>query len=136
MEVIVALGLLGVIIVAFLGAMASASRAMFVADERATAESLARSEMEFVKNQDYDAEWNYTVDTSDLNSSDQPSWWDPSNDIPPLLSGDYTGYSITIDASESGLEDELQKITIIVYHNGEPIVTSGDYTLEGYKVKR
>lgn len=134
LEIIIALGLLGVIVVAFLGAMAGASRAMFVADERATAESLARSEMEYVKSQDYDAEWNYTVSNSERSFLDEPSWWDINN--PPLLSSDYANYSVTIDASENELEDGLQKITITVYHNNEPVFTSDNFTLEGYKVDR
>jgi prepilin-type N-terminal cleavage/methylation domain-containing protein len=52
-EVIIALALLGIVAVAFLSAMATGSRAIFIADERATAESLARAEMEYVRSQDY-----------------------------------------------------------------------------------
>jgi len=119
-EVIVALGLLGVIIIAFLGAMAGASRAMFVADERATAESIARSEMEYIKNQPYD-------DT-------EPQSYDK---ITPEPVDGYTGYTVKIVAeSLNNPDDGIQKITITVYHNGDPVLTSGDYTLEGYKVER
>ena len=42
LEVIIALAVFGIISIAFLSALAGASRAMFIADERATAESLAR----------------------------------------------------------------------------------------------
>ena len=52
-EVLMALVLLGIIAIAFLGALATGSKALFIADERATAESLARSQMEYVKNLDY-----------------------------------------------------------------------------------
>lgn len=52
-EVMIALALLGIVGVAFLGALGTGSRVIFIADKRATAESLARTEMEYVRNQDY-----------------------------------------------------------------------------------
>lgn len=52
-EVITALGLLGIVSIAFLGALAAASGAIITSDEQTTAESLARSELEYVKGQDY-----------------------------------------------------------------------------------
>jgi len=54
-EVLVALAVLGVIGAAFLGSLATSSNVIFVVDEKATAESLARSQMEYTKKQDYDA---------------------------------------------------------------------------------
>ena len=128
-EVMIAIALLGIIGTVFLGALATASKAMFVSDERATAESLARSQMEYVKSQEYDADWNYTVSTSSRSSSDQPSWWDASN--PPLLSSDYTGYSAEVSADEDDDNPGIQKITVTVKHDGTTIIT-----LEGYKVDR
>ncbi len=47
-EVMIAVALMGIIGIALLSGLATASRALFVADERATAESLARSQMEYV----------------------------------------------------------------------------------------
>jgi len=122
-EVIIAIALLGIIAVAFLGALGTGSKAIFIADERATAESLARSQMEYVKNQPYAD--NYTAS------------------IPP----DYVdaGYSANITAEDFDtdgdgdidVDDEgIQKITITVEHHGKPIITSGNYTLEDYKVDR
>ena len=52
-EVVIAIALMGIVGVAFLGGLSTASKAIFIADERATAESLARSQMEDVKNLDY-----------------------------------------------------------------------------------
>jgi len=46
-EVIIAPALLGIIGVAFLGALSTASKALFIADERTSAESLARSQMQY-----------------------------------------------------------------------------------------
>ena len=52
-EVTIAIALLGIIAVTILTALSNASMALIIADRRATAESLARSQMEYVKNQGY-----------------------------------------------------------------------------------
>jgi prepilin-type N-terminal cleavage/methylation domain-containing protein len=113
-EVVIAIGILGIIAAAFMAALAGASRALFTADERATAESLARSQMEYFKSQPYSDNGTYTKL--------------PDGDIPE-------GYDIvwppTVDnvTGQSG----LQKITITVRHT----VNSKDViTLEGYKGDR
>jgi prepilin-type N-terminal cleavage/methylation domain-containing protein len=48
-ELIIALVLLGLISATFLGSISAGMKALEVADERVTAESIAKSEMEFVK---------------------------------------------------------------------------------------
>jgi len=48
-ETLVALALLGIIAVAFLSGLATTSQAGFIANEQATAESLVRSEAEYVR---------------------------------------------------------------------------------------
>jgi prepilin-type N-terminal cleavage/methylation domain-containing protein len=128
-EVMIALALLGVIAVAFLGALATASNTLVVTDKHATAESLARSEMEYVKKQDYSVvPWDYTVTSSQRSFINKPSWWDTSP--PPLLSSDYNGYTVTISAGLlHATDDGLQKITITVKHFDDNDVI----TLEGYK---
>jgi prepilin-type N-terminal cleavage/methylation domain-containing protein len=52
-EVMVAMALLGIIGVAFLGALSTAFKVNYITDERTTAESLIRSQVEYVKGQDY-----------------------------------------------------------------------------------
>jgi len=52
-EVVIAMLLLGIIGVAVLGALSYASTILITADRRATAESLAKSQMESVKSQNY-----------------------------------------------------------------------------------
>jgi prepilin-type N-terminal cleavage/methylation domain-containing protein len=131
-EIMIALALLGVIAVAFLGALATASNTIIVTDKHATAESLARSEMEFVKKQDYSsAPWNYTVTSSGRSSTDPPdNWWTTSP--PPLLSSDYNGYTVTVSAGLLQLhatDDGIQKITITVKHISDDEVI----ILKGYK---
>ena len=108
-EVVIAIALLGVISIAFLSALGTASKAIFIADERATAESLARSQMEYVKSQPY---------------SDNETY-EKLDDIP-------VGYDIDWPPTVVPLEDGLQKITVTVNHLGK----SGVITLEGYKGDR
>ena len=52
-EVLVALAILGVIAVAFLIGLATTAKAVLIADIRTTAESLARTQMESIKAQEY-----------------------------------------------------------------------------------
>ena len=141
-EVLVALALLGIIGAAFLGSLATASKSILIADERTTAESLARSQMEYVKNHDYSiAPWVYTVTSLQRSSSQQPSWWDADN--PPLLSNNYDGYSVEVKADDfdadgdgdievPGDDEGIRKITVTVGHNDKPEVI----ILEDYKVDR
>lgn len=107
-EVLVALGLLGIIAVVFLTGISISSRAVLIADERTTAESLARSQMEYVKEQPYDDVNPYLI----------------LSDVP-------ANYSIAVTVLP--LADGLQKITVAVSHPGEP---EPILTLEGYKVDR
>jgi prepilin-type N-terminal cleavage/methylation domain-containing protein len=135
MEVALAMALLGVVAVAFLTALATGSRAIFIADERATAESLARTQMEYVRSQDYSgAPWNYTITSSERSTTDQPSWWDDAP--PPLLPAEYDGFSagITVEPLHA-LDDGIQIITLAIDHlvDGE---MKEIFTLEGYRSLR
>ena len=136
-EVLIAIAILGVVAVAFLTALATASKAIILADELTTAESLARSELEYVKSQEYCSDaWSYTVTSSDRSSSNMPCWWDADN--PPLLSSDYAGYSVDVKAEDfdadgdsiieiPGDDENIRKITVSVYHQGRLILTTSDY---------
>ncbi len=113
-ETIVALGILGTIAVPFLSGQAAASKAIFIVDEQATAESLAQSQMEWVKNTDY--------------------VYDATEYPPAPISDDkdYSNYSVTITAEPlRSPDDGIQKITIAVSHSGGAVMR-----LEGYKVDR
>ena len=135
-EVLVALLILGIIGTGFLMALTIASKAIIIADERTTAESLARSQMEHVKNQDYstiNVYWDYTVTGSGPSSSDPPDWWVSAP--PPSVPDGYT-----VNVSATPLPDPenpgsdlvgIQKITVVVSHLGDPVIT-----LEDYKVDR
>jgi len=124
-EVLLAMALMGVVAVAFLSGLSSASKSIVFADERATAESLARSQMEYVKNQGYDA----------INDPPQYS-------LIPIP----TGYAIEffppperLDLEGDGVldDDGMQKITVTVYFPSyDAEHPDKKITLEGYKINR
>ena len=115
-EVVIAVAILGVVAVAFLTALSTASKAIIIADERTTAESLTRSELEYIKNSPYDF----------TNNPPQYSL-NPDIDIPD-------GYNIEIEAvrldpEDDGIADDdgIQKIMVDVYHHGNLIMGTADY---------
>jgi prepilin-type N-terminal cleavage/methylation domain-containing protein len=124
MEVALAMALLGIVAVAYLGALATGSRAIMIADERATAESLARTQMEYVRQQSYDA-----------NLDHNPPQYATIPDIPD-------GYEIDVDAARldpyvdgTANDDGIQSITVVINHtvDGE---TKEIFALEGYRSRR
>jgi prepilin-type N-terminal cleavage/methylation domain-containing protein len=114
LETVIAVAILGAVAAAFLGGVAASSRGVYTADEQATAEGLARSQMEWAKNATY--------------SYDATSY-----SIAPIpMNDDYTGYSANITAeSLHGSDDGIQKITVTIMRSGKPV-----FKLEGYKVDR
>ena len=104
-EVLIAIAILGMIAVPFLTALSTSSRALIIADERTTAESLIRSEIEYVRSQEYDATGNYT----DIADADVP-----------------VGYNVSL-SNFTNLEDGLQKITITVERDGEVVLITSTY---------
>ncbi len=119
-EVLVALAVLGIIAAAFLGALATSSNAIFIADEKATAESLARSQMEYTKKHGYDAIYN------------PPQYGiDPDLDIPEGYEINMTAERLDPDSDGTDDDDSIQKITISVNHLEKQVIV-----LEDYKVNR
>ncbi len=142
LEVALALALLGVVAATFLTALATGSKSIMIADERATAESLARTQMEYVRSQEYSAApWAYTLDYPDSgptrSSTDEPTWWDPANNKPELLSADYAGYTVIVSTEPLNgmLDDGIQVINVTIRHTvgGE---TKEIFTLEDYMTQR
>ncbi len=127
-EVMVAIVLLGVVSVSLLSAIGTASQAVFIADEQASAESLARAEMEYMKTCTYD-----------YYESGAP----PSYEKDEVESPTYAGYFISVDAipidpdtgevlTNPSDDEGIQKVVVSVSHVGKP----GVVTLEAYKVDR
>ncbi|MFC1988391.1 hypothetical protein ACFLVJ_00965 [Chloroflexota bacterium] len=113
-ETVVALAILGTISVTFLTGLILTSRAALTTDEQATAESLARSQIEWA----HDADYAYSA-----------TQYSPA----PIPGGkDYTNYSANITAeSLDNPDDGIQKITVIVSRSGEEVTS-----LVSYKVDR
>ena len=113
LEVTIAIALLGIIAAGFLAALSTSFHTVFIADERATAESLARSQMECVKSEDYD-------------------YNDPQYEQTDVPSSDHPDYTISVNATPlHPTDDGIQKITVMVKHRDKLVIT-----LEGYKVDR
>jgi len=135
-EVLIALAILGIVAVAFLGGLSTSLKAVFISDERSTAQSLAQSQMEYVKNQDYitnDVQAEYLK----LNSSDIPSGYDiKSLDRNGNVFDDgehIIGVPWDTENGQPSTNDEgIQKITIAVEHNGNEVLTLEDYKVNRY----
>lgn len=113
LETLLALGILAAVGVAFLSAMTTSSMATRAEQEQITGEALAKSQMEFIKGQDYRVDMQYEV-------------------LPEQIPD---GYLVDIMAEYmnprgDGIhnDDGLQKITITIIHGGEAV-----FTMEGYK---
>ncbi len=114
METVIAVAILGAVSVSFLNGLTTASKSVFITDEHSTAESLAESQMEWVKNASYS--YNAT-----------------SYSTAPFPAGkDYSQYSASVLAEPVHTPDDgIQKITITIQRSGKDI-----FNLEGYKVDR
>jgi len=138
-EVLIALALFAIIAIVFAGGLSTASKAVTIADIRTRAESLARTQMESVKEQDYveapdGGVQNYTK-ISDipegysiccLNRASPPSVVNcgPSDPVLGIPWDSETDTAVDED-------NDLQKITLVIKHEDREIIT-----LEGYKVYR
>ncbi len=111
-EALVALAILGIVAAVFLSGLATTAKANFIIDEQATAESLARSQMEYAKTVAY------VYEATEYTAAPIPA------------SVDYADYSVSIYAEPlNNPDDGIQKVTISVRHHSEEVIT-----LESYKV--
>ena len=125
LEVVIAIALLGIIAVSVLSALQTAALALISADRRATAESIARTQMEWVRYSDYD---------DDLAEGHPEYDLDPQ--IETKLPTDYPDYSVVTTAIrlnkdvDPNNDDGIQEITVAVSHDGQVVVTLEDYKRE------
>ena len=111
-ETIVALGLLGIVAVAFLSGLGTSTKATIVTKEHAFAESLARSELEYIRN------CTYQYDTNNYGIN-------PVLDIPE-------GWSIDPPVVEPVHEtdDGIQKVIVSVKRDGKEIISLFTYKVD------
>jgi len=132
-EALVAMALVGIIAAAFLGALAVASQSAALADIRTNAESLARSELEYVKSQSYsDPDWDYELPHDVCTCDSHPAWWDYT---PSSLPSGYDGYTVKVQAQQvpNGGNDyfpTIQQITVTVLHHSS---NTPVFELTGFK---
>ena len=107
-ECLMAMAILGIIGVGILSALAMSSRSNIIADEKTTAESLVRSEMDYVKNQPYNG------------SSTSPTY--------PVISGVPSGYTVEVLANQVNVG--MQKISVTVKRGTKVINTLIDYKVD------
>jgi len=122
-EILVGLAILTAVGVAFLNGLFTTSKAIMVSQESTITESLARSQMEYIKTQDYipDADYNPSGLAYSYHLVDVPA--------------NLAGYSVEIDRpvviiSKAEAEFELQSITVVVKRGGEKAFTLSAYRVE------
>ncbi|MBN2186868.1 MAG: prepilin-type N-terminal cleavage/methylation domain-containing protein [Dehalococcoidia bacterium] len=134
-EALIAVAILGMIAVAFLNGLFTAFKSDIVASEQTTAESLARSELEYLRNISYDSFYNSDEPPSLLfpyELPDDPPEWDPSRALDEHYAGytiDVSGVPIDPDSHEvlpSGDKGMLE-MTVEVYHQGHLVLTTSTY---------
>jgi len=136
-EVLIALAILGLVSTTFIGAMYTSLQSSRIADERSISLTLAKSQIEYARDQGYSAnDWAYTVNTSGSSYSAKPSWWDEAP--VPALDSAYNDYSVTVTGiadvdldGAGGPDDGIRTITATVRHAGNVV-----FTLENYEVDR
>lgn len=104
-EAVIALAIIGLVTVAFLSGLATASKGTILSREQTTAESLVRSEIEYVRSCTYD----YYASTYPVDSglTIPVGWVVPLPVVEPVHASD----------------DGLQKVTVSAEHNGEAILS-------------
>jgi len=117
-EVLIALGIIAAVAVTFLAGMSASSSRVIINSENITAESLAKTQMEYVKRQPYDA-----IGT--------PEYAELVLD-PDLIAADYA-IDVAVQlmnpkGDSPNNDDGLQMIIITIKHHGNTV-----HTLEGYK---
>ena len=130
-ELLIALALFGIIAIVFAGGLGTASRAVFTADVRTNAESLARSQMEYVKNQPYqDAEEGEPIYQKIADIPGSYSIWSYNYDDEVVESVIGVPWD-TADNQPLEEDNGLQRIKLVVKHDDRVVMT-----LVGYKVDR
>jgi type II secretory pathway pseudopilin PulG len=115
LEVVIAIGLISILSVTFMGSLGQVSGTISLTDEQQIAKTIAEHQMEYVTNLSFSS--SYT---------------------PASISSTYPDYSVTISvASVPSRDSNIQQINILVSHQGKPIyLGQSAYTLQGYKVNR
>lgn len=121
-EILVALALMGITAVGLLSGLATTFRAGTISQERVVAESLAKSQWEYIRAQDY-------ILTADYDPDDPEKRYQLIAIPDELVVKDYTveiGTPATIISPDGG-EFELQSITVVINCDSKQLLTISDY---------
>lgn len=121
-ETLVALALMGITAVGLLSGLATTFRAGTISQERVVAESLAKSQWEYIRAQDY-------IPTADYDPDDPEKRYQLIAIPDELVVKDYTveiGTPATIIGPDDG-EFELQSITVVINCDSKQLLTMSDY---------
>ncbi len=113
-EILVALALLGIIVVGFLGGLASFSRTLLMTDIRQMAKNLAEAQLEYIRSLPYSIAYEPSRDINEA----YPNFKIKTQD------GQILGENI------ESRDSNIQKLTVVVQYRGKPI-----FSLAGYKEK-
>jgi len=121
LDSLIALAILAFVAVAVIAGVLTAVKSNELARTRIIAESLARSELEYVnvKSQVSRGEWEYT-----LPGGPYPAWDAAHTSLPQ----NYPGYSITVssDIMEEPNIGSLNKVTAVVYYVDDEVLTDDE----------
>ncbi len=121
-EILVALALMGITAVGLLSGLATTFRAGTISQERVVAESLAKSQWEYIRAQDY-------ILTADYNPDDPEKRYQLIAIPDELVIKGYDveiGTPATIIGPDDG-EFELQSITVVINCDSKQLLTISDY---------
>ena len=119
-EALIALSILGMVGTSLLGGLLTVTKTTPIADERSTAQTLAESQIEYVRTQDYDY------------INDPPQYLELSGaDVPAGFTITTTATRLDHDNDGSGDDDGIQKISVTIKHFNETVTT-----LDSYRIRR
>ena len=134
-EVLLAIALLGVVAVAYLSALSTSSKALMLADEQATAESLSRAQLEYIKNQGYIDYLEAGHEEYQLISVPAPYtevYYIIDENVTVKSLDPYSYDDVTEQYAElsQGEEDKgLQEISVEVYHQSKLVLETSAYKM-------
>ncbi|MDO8577781.1 MAG: type II secretion system protein [Dehalococcoidales bacterium] len=102
-ESLLALVILAIVVIAFVSGLGTGAKASLIANEQATAESLARSQIELIKNANYSATY----------AALQP---------PPTWS-----ISTNVGVAPNSTIDALQEVNVSISHSGKQVLSVSAY---------
>ena len=111
-EILISIALLGIVAAALLSALATTSQASIISNEQAIAESLVRSEIEYIKNCDY--QYSATEYPTDPTLTIPDGWAVP----PPVVS--------PVHATDDG----IQEVTVTAEYNGRTMLSVTIYKVD------